>query len=145
MSVHWLNSIARTPRGVPTFEDATVVVAAVATSAASIIAAPGLGGVAGACLACLMVAIAAVDARRAAALALGLVDAAIRQPDAIGAALADAALRAAVSAYGRPTGACAAAMASGWATSSSPAPGSIGRAFPSPSRSRRWRRSRSAW
>ena len=42
MSVHWLNPIARTPRGVPTFEDATVVVAAVA----SIIAAPGLGGVA---------------------------------------------------------------------------------------------------
>jgi len=48
MSVHWLNSIARTPRGAPTFEDATVVVAAVATAAASIIAAPGLGGVAGA-------------------------------------------------------------------------------------------------
>jgi len=48
MSVHWLNSITRTPRGVPTFEDATVVVAAVATAAASIIAAPGLGGVAGA-------------------------------------------------------------------------------------------------
>ncbi len=106
MSVHWLNSISRTPRGVPTFEDATVVVAVVATAAASIIAAPGLGGVAGAGLACLMVAIAAVDARRfiipdefsAAALALGLVDAAIRQPDAIGAALAGAALRAAVTA-----------------------------------------------
>jgi hypothetical protein len=55
MSVHWLNSIARTPRGAPTFEDATVVVAAVATAAASIIAAPGLGGVAGARLACLKV------------------------------------------------------------------------------------------
>jgi hypothetical protein len=66
MSMHRLNSIARTPRGVPAFEDATVVVAAVATSAASIIAAPGLGGVAGAGLACLMVAIAAVDARRSA-------------------------------------------------------------------------------
>ena len=85
MSAQWLNSIARTPRGVPTFEDATVVAAAVATAAASIIAAPGLGGVAGAGLACLMVAIAVVDARRfiipdefsAAALALGLVDAAI--------------------------------------------------------------------
>jgi len=106
MSMHRLNSIARTPRGVPTFEDATVLVAAIATAAASFIAAPGLGGVAGAGLACLMVAIAAVDARRfiipdefsAAALALGLVDAAIRQPDAIGAALADAALRAAVTA-----------------------------------------------
>jgi leader peptidase (prepilin peptidase)/N-methyltransferase len=106
MSMHRLNSIARTPRGVPAFEDATVVVAAVATSAASIIAAPGLGGVAGAGLACLMVAIAAVDARRfiipdelsAAALALGLVDAAIQQPDAIGAALAGAMLRAAVTA-----------------------------------------------
>jgi leader peptidase (prepilin peptidase)/N-methyltransferase len=106
MSVHWLSSIARTPRGVPTFEDATVVVAAIATAAASFIAAPGLGGVAGAGLACLMVAIAAVDARRfiipdelsAAALALGLVDAAIQQPDAIGAALAGAMLRAAVTA-----------------------------------------------
>ena len=102
MSVHWLNSIARTPRGAPTFEDATVVVAAVATAAASIIAAPGLGGVAGAGLARLMVAIAAVDARRfiipdefsAAALALGLADAAIRQPDAIGAAFAGATLHA---------------------------------------------------
>jgi hypothetical protein len=52
MSVHWLNSIARTPGGVLTFEDATVVAAAVATAAASIIAAPGLGGVAGAGLAC---------------------------------------------------------------------------------------------
>jgi hypothetical protein len=110
MSVHWLNSIARTPRGVPTFEDATVVVAAVATAAASIIvAAPGLGGVAGpgggvagAGLARLMVAIAAVDARRfiipdefsAAALALGLAEAAIRQPDAIGTAFTGATLRA---------------------------------------------------
>jgi len=73
---------------------------------ASIIAAPGLGGVAGAGLACLMVAIAVVDAHRfiipdefsAAALALGLVDAAIRQLDAIGAALAGATLRAAVTA-----------------------------------------------
>src|SRR5580692_7735887 len=106
MSVHRLNSITRTSRGVPTLEDATIVVAAVATAAASIIAAPGLGGVAGAGLACLMVAIAAVDARRfiipdelsVAALALGLADAAIRQPDAIGAALADAVLRAAVTA-----------------------------------------------
>ena len=106
MSVHRLNSITRTSRGVPTLEDATIVVAAVATAAATIIAAPGLGGVTGAGLACLMVAIAAVDARRfiipdelsAAALALGLADAAIRQPDAIGAALADAVLRAAVTA-----------------------------------------------
>jgi leader peptidase (prepilin peptidase) / N-methyltransferase len=106
MSVHRLNSITRTSRGVPTLEDATIVVAAVATAAASIIAAPGLGGVTGAGLACLMVAIAAVDARRfiipdelsAAALALGLADAAIRQPDAIGATLADAVLRAAVTA-----------------------------------------------
>jgi leader peptidase (prepilin peptidase)/N-methyltransferase len=106
MSVHRFNSITRTSRGVATLEDATIVVAAVATAAASIIAAPGLGGVAGAGLACLMVAIAAVDARRfiipdelsAAALALGLADAAIRQPDAIGAALADAVLRAAVTA-----------------------------------------------
>jgi leader peptidase (prepilin peptidase) / N-methyltransferase len=106
MSVHRLNSITRTSRGVPTLEDATIVVAAVATAAASISTAPGLGGVAGAGLACLMVAIAAVDARRfiipdelsAAALALGLADAAIRQPDAIGAALADAVLRAAVTA-----------------------------------------------
>jgi leader peptidase (prepilin peptidase)/N-methyltransferase len=161
MSVHRLNPIARTPRGVPTLEDATVVVAAVATAAASIIAAPGLGGVAGAGLACLMVAIAVVDARRfiipdefsAAALALGLADAAIRQPDAIGEALAGAALRAAVTAglffglwaayrrlRGRDgiglgdvklagvAGAWLAGVAGAWLD---------GRAFPSPSRSRR--------
>jgi len=61
-------------------------------------------GVAGAVLACLMIAIAAIDARRfiipdeltAAALALGLADAAIRHPDGIGEALALAALRGAI-------------------------------------------------
>jgi len=102
MSVRWPSSISRTPgSALPTFEAATIVVAAIATAAASMIVVPGGRGLAGAGLACLMIAIAAVDARRfiipdeltAAALALGLADAAIRHPDGIGEALALAALR----------------------------------------------------
>ena len=102
MSVRWPNSMSRTPgSALPTFEGATIVVAAIATAAASMIVVPGGRGLAGAGLACLMIAIAAVDARRfiipdeltAAALALGLADAAIRHPDGIGEALALAALR----------------------------------------------------
>jgi leader peptidase (prepilin peptidase)/N-methyltransferase len=105
MSVRWPNSMSRTPgSALPTFEDATIVVAAIATAAASMIVVPGGRGVAGAGLACLMIAIAAVDARRfiipdeltAAALALGLADAAIGQPDGIGEALLLAALRGAI-------------------------------------------------
>jgi leader peptidase (prepilin peptidase)/N-methyltransferase len=102
MAVRWPNSMSRTPgSALPTFEAATMVVAAIATAAASMIVVPGGRGLAGAGLACLMIAIAAVDARRfiipdeltAAALALGLADAAIRHPDGIGEALALAALR----------------------------------------------------
>jgi leader peptidase (prepilin peptidase)/N-methyltransferase len=105
MSVRWPSSMSRTPgRTLPTFEDATIVIAAIATAAASMIVVPGARGVAGAGLACLMIAIAAVDARRfiipdeltAAALALGLVHAAIGRPDGIGWALAIAALRGAI-------------------------------------------------
>jgi leader peptidase (prepilin peptidase) / N-methyltransferase len=105
MSVRWPSSMSRTPgSALPSFEDATIVVAALATAAASMIVVPGGRGVAGAGLACLMIAIAAVDARRfiipdeltAAALALGLADAAIRHPDGIGEALALAALRGAI-------------------------------------------------
>jgi leader peptidase (prepilin peptidase) / N-methyltransferase len=105
MSVRWPNSMSRTPgSALPTFEDATIVVAAIATAAASMIVVPGGRGVAGAGLACLMIAIAAVDARRfiipdeltAAALALGLADAAIQHPDGISEALLLAALRGAV-------------------------------------------------
>jgi len=117
--LRWPNSTSRTPGSVlPTFEDATIVVAAIATAAASMIVVPGGRGLAGAGLACLMIAIAAVDARRfiipdeltAAALALGLADAALRHPDGIGAALALAALRGAIVAAaffacGRSTGA----------------------------------------
>jgi leader peptidase (prepilin peptidase) / N-methyltransferase len=105
MSVRWPSSMSRTPgRALPTFEDATIVIAAIATAAASMIVVPGARGVAGAGLACLMIAIAAVDARRfiipdeltAAALALGFVHAAIWRPDGIGGALAIAALRGAI-------------------------------------------------
>jgi leader peptidase (prepilin peptidase) / N-methyltransferase len=105
MSVRWPSSMSRTPgRALPTFEDATIVIAAIATAGASMIVVPGARGVAGAGLACLMIAIAAVDARRfiipdeltAAALALGLVHAAIGRPDGIGGALAIAALRGAI-------------------------------------------------
>jgi leader peptidase (prepilin peptidase) / N-methyltransferase len=102
MSVRWPSSMSRTPGlALPTFEDATIVIAAIATAAASMIVVPGARGVAGAGLACLMIAIAAVDARRfiipdeltVVALALGLVHAAIGRPDGIGGALAIAALR----------------------------------------------------
>jgi leader peptidase (prepilin peptidase)/N-methyltransferase len=101
MSVRWLSSMSWPPRSTLSFEDITIVVAAVSTAAASMIVVPGALGVAGAGLACLMVGIAAVDARRfiipdelsAAALALGLVHAAIGHPDAIGEALAIAMLR----------------------------------------------------
>jgi leader peptidase (prepilin peptidase)/N-methyltransferase len=101
MSVRWLSSMSWPPRSTLSFEDITIVVAAVSTAAASMIVVPGALGVAGAGLACLMVGIAAVDARRfiipdelsAAALALGLVHAAIGPPDAIGEALAIAMLR----------------------------------------------------
>ena len=105
MAVRWPNSMSRTPgSAVPTFEGASIVIAAIVTAAASMIVVPGARGVAGAGLACLMIAIAAVDARRfiipdeltAAALALGLADAAIRHPDGIGEALALAALRGAI-------------------------------------------------
>jgi len=104
MSVRWLSSISRPRANAPVFEDVTIVVAAVATAAASMIVVPGLRGVAGAGLACLMVAIAAVDARRfiipdelsATALALGLAHAAIQYSDGIGEALAIAALRGAI-------------------------------------------------
>jgi leader peptidase (prepilin peptidase)/N-methyltransferase len=101
MSVRWLSSISLPRRSPLTFEDVTIVIAAVATAAASMIVMPGAPGVAGAGLACMMVGIAAVDARRfiipdelsAAALALGLVNAAIGHPDAIGEAVGLAALR----------------------------------------------------
>jgi leader peptidase (prepilin peptidase) / N-methyltransferase len=105
MSVRWPSSMSRTPgRALLNFEDATIIIAAIATAAASMIVVPGARGVAGAGLACLMIAIAAVDARRfiipdeltAAALALGLVHAAIGRPDGIGEALAIAALRGAI-------------------------------------------------
>jgi len=105
MSVRWPSSMSQTPgSALPSFEDATIVVAALATAAASMIVVSGGRGLAGAGLACLMIAIAAVDARRfiipdeltSAALALGLADAAIRHPDGIGEALALAALRGAI-------------------------------------------------
>jgi leader peptidase (prepilin peptidase)/N-methyltransferase len=105
MSVRWPSSMSRTPgSALPTFEDASIVVAAIATAAASMIVVPGARGVAGAGLACLVIAIAAVDARRfiipdeltAAAVALGLVDATIRHPDGLAEALALAALRGAI-------------------------------------------------
>ncbi len=101
MSVRWLSSMSLPRRSAVSFEDVTIVIAAVSTAAASMIVVPGAPGLAGAGLACLMVAIAAVDARRfiipdelsAAALALGLVNAAVGHPDAIGEAIAFAALR----------------------------------------------------
>src|SRR6516164_10739152 len=102
MSVRWPSSMSQTPgSALPSFEDATIVVAAPATAAASMIVVSGGRGVAGAGLACLMIAIAAVDARRfiipdeltAAALALGLADAAVEDSEMWAQALAWSVLR----------------------------------------------------
>jgi hypothetical protein len=65
MSVRWPSSTSRRPSALPTFEHATIVLAAITTAAASVIAVPDARDLAGAGLACLMIAIAAVDARRA--------------------------------------------------------------------------------
>jgi hypothetical protein len=49
MSVRWPSSMSRTPgRPLPTFEDATIVIAAIATAVASMIVVPSPRGVVGA-------------------------------------------------------------------------------------------------
>ena len=105
MSVRWLSSISRTPRRRADLRRRDHRRRSRRDGRREHDRGAGPGAAcAGAGLACLMVAIAAVDARRfiipdefsAAALALGLADAAIRHPDGIGEALAIAALRGAI-------------------------------------------------
>lgn len=84
--------------------DAVIALLGLAAAVTSVVAVPGIRGVLGAGLALLMLAIAAVDARRfiipnrlnAAAFALGLADAAIAEPQAVGEAIVLAFLRGAL-------------------------------------------------
>jgi leader peptidase (prepilin peptidase)/N-methyltransferase len=104
MLARWSILISRRLATTRTFEDVTIVIAGVAGIAASVLLLPDARGVAGGGLALLMIAIAVVDARRfiipdeltIAALALGLVHAALLDTDAIMPSLATAALRGAV-------------------------------------------------
>jgi leader peptidase (prepilin peptidase)/N-methyltransferase len=101
MSARWSILISRTLATARTFEAVTIVIAGVAGVAASMLLRPDARGAAGGGLALLMIAIAVVDARRfiipdeltVAALALGLVHAALWDSDALVQALAVAALR----------------------------------------------------
>jgi leader peptidase (prepilin peptidase)/N-methyltransferase len=102
MLVRWSSLNARSAIG--TLETIAIALAAAAGLAVSVILMPDARGAAGGGLALIMVAIAAIDARRfiipdelnAAALALGLVHAALQGGDAVVAALGLAALRGAV-------------------------------------------------
>jgi leader peptidase (prepilin peptidase)/N-methyltransferase len=104
MLAHWSILISRRLATARTFEEVTIVIAGAAGIAASVLLLPDARGVAGGGLALLMIAIAVVDARRfiipdeltIAALALGLVHAALLDTDAIMQSLATAALRGAV-------------------------------------------------
>jgi len=104
--VRWCAVISQTASGMRTVEAVALASVAIIGVAASIIMVPDWRGLAGAGLAVLMAAIAAVDARRfiipdeltGAALALGLVYAAIEGADGLAPALAFAALRGAMTA-----------------------------------------------
>jgi leader peptidase (prepilin peptidase)/N-methyltransferase len=101
MLARWSTLVSRTLARASTLEEITIVIAGAASFAASVLLLPGWRGVAGGGLALLMIAIAVVDARRfiipdeltVAALALGFVDAALQDTDALVQALAFAALR----------------------------------------------------
>lgn len=107
MLARWpiLNSRILTTIG--TLEAVAIGLAAASGIAVSLVLLPDARGVAGAGLALLMVAIAAIDARlfiipdelTAAALVLGLVDAAVQADDTVAGALAVAALRGLVLAF----------------------------------------------
>jgi leader peptidase (prepilin peptidase) / N-methyltransferase len=92
-------ALSRAPGGV--WGGAAWSAAGLCAVAASVLAAPGLSGALGGALAVVMIAIAAIDARRfvipdrlvLAALALGLVEASIAEPERFAAGLAGAVLR----------------------------------------------------
>ena len=100
----WSFSSARALAAIRMPDAAVIGVAAVLAVAASLLLVPGARGAAGSGLALLMIAIAAIDARRfiipdelsAAALALGLTDAAVQATDTVVAALGEAVLRGAL-------------------------------------------------
>lgn len=101
MLARWSILISRRLAAARTLEEVTIVLAAAAAFAASLLVLPDARGVAGGGLALLMIAIAVVDARRfiipdeltVAALALGFVHAALWDTDALLPTLATAALR----------------------------------------------------
>lgn len=107
MLARWSTLVSRTLTTPRTFEEITILVAWVASIAASLILLPNARGVTGGGLAVLMIAIAVIDARRfiipdeltVAALALGFLHAAIQGADFIVDALVGAAFRGAVLAF----------------------------------------------
>jgi leader peptidase (prepilin peptidase) / N-methyltransferase len=96
--------VAPTLSGWSLAERVGIAIAALAGVAASLYAAPGVAGLCGAALALIMLAIAVIDQRRflipneltAAAAALGLVHAAVTEPDAMAQAIAWSVARGAV-------------------------------------------------
>jgi leader peptidase (prepilin peptidase)/N-methyltransferase len=107
MLARWSTLVSRTLTTTRTFEEITILIAWVASIAASLILLPNARGVTGAGLAVLMIAIAVIDARRfiipdeltLAALVLGFLHAAIQGADFIVDALVGAAFRGAVLAF----------------------------------------------
>ena len=104
MLARWSAFVSQTLTTTRTFEEVTILTAWVSSIAASLFLFPNVHGLVGGGLGVLMIAIATVDARRfiipdeltAAALALGLLHAAIQSPDIVLEALASAVLRGAV-------------------------------------------------
>lgn len=101
MLARWSTLVSRALTTARTFEEITVAIALASTVAASLILFPNVHGLVGGALGVIMIAIAIVDSRRfiipdeltAAALALGLLHAAIQGPDGVAQALAGAVIR----------------------------------------------------
>ena len=104
MLTRWSSLISQTRATTRTLDELTILLVGAASIAASLIVLPNALGVLGGGLAILMIAIAVIDARRfiipneltAAALALGLLNAAMQGSDFVPELLASAALRGAV-------------------------------------------------
>jgi len=104
MLARWSTLISQTVAANRTLEEVTILIAGASTVVASLVLLPNVFGVIGGGLAILMIAIAIIDARRfiipdeltAAALALGVLHAAIQEPDMVLQALSAAILRGAI-------------------------------------------------
>jgi leader peptidase (prepilin peptidase) / N-methyltransferase len=104
MLTRWSSLISQTRATTRSLDELIIFLAGAASIAASLIVLPNVLGVVGGALAILMIAIAVIDARRfiipneltAAALALGLLNAAMQGSDIVPGLLASAALRGAV-------------------------------------------------